>query len=165
MAEAEHSLSALDWFVVYLFFDALIGNVDRRSSNWALEFDWSDPKDPCVRLAPSFDHASSLGVSMRHRGLERLAANPDGFRTYPFKAKATRFEDGINASLVDHACTYLRFCTADGRAFLDRQFLQPPLNAISLIIESAKLSPAITTLANTIITTNAERIAQCLSQR
>ncbi|GAB3533633.1 hypothetical protein GCM10027403_07980 [Arthrobacter tecti] len=162
--EDVQGLSALDWFVAYLFFDALIGNVDRHSSNWALEFDWSDSGDPCIRLAPSFDHASSLGVSMRDRGLDRLMARPDGPAEYPLKAKASRFEDGIGVSLVDYATSYLPHCTEDGRRRLERQFTQVPLGEITSVIGSANLSPASTTLANTLIRTNAERISRCLSQ-
>lgn len=161
-----HALSAVDWFVVYLFFDALIGNVDRHSSNWALELDWSSPDSNRIplRLAPSFDHASSLGVSVRDRGLERISARTDGFFTYPFKATAGRFEDGVNVSLVDYAASYLQHCSDDGRRFLKAHFLRPPLDDFVSIIDSANLSPVSTKLATTIITTNSERIAQCLSQ-
>jgi hypothetical protein len=51
----------------YLAFDALIGNVDRHHENWGIlrrpfQQGWKG------RLAPSFDHASSLGRELRDEG-------------------------------------------------------------------------------------------------
>jgi hypothetical protein len=48
-------LSAWEWFVGYLVLDAIIGNTDRHQENWAVIGDGTR------RLAPTFDHASSLG--------------------------------------------------------------------------------------------------------
>jgi hypothetical protein len=50
------SLSAADCFVGYLLLDALIGNGDRHHENWAVIHDTASR-----HLAPSYDHASSLG--------------------------------------------------------------------------------------------------------
>lgn len=44
----------------YLVLDALIGNTDRHHENWGLRVNGSDAQDR-LSLAPSFDHASSLG--------------------------------------------------------------------------------------------------------
>jgi len=51
---------AADLFVGYLMLDAWIGNVDRHHENWGLLW---HPDRPSRRftLAPSYDHASSLG--------------------------------------------------------------------------------------------------------
>jgi len=49
-----------EMFVGYLMLDALIGNTDRHHENWAVIF--SESKD---YLAPSYDHASSLGRELR----------------------------------------------------------------------------------------------------
>lgn len=49
--------SAADVFVGYLMFDAWIGNTDRHHENWAVI---RTPGAP-IRLAPTYDHASSLG--------------------------------------------------------------------------------------------------------
>lgn len=49
-------------FVGYLMLDALIGNTDRHHENWGVVTDTPQPGSPGVRhLAPTFDHASSLG--------------------------------------------------------------------------------------------------------
>jgi len=49
--------SAADVFVGYLMLDALVGNTDRHHENWGF-ISWGPSK---VELAPTFDHASSLG--------------------------------------------------------------------------------------------------------
>lgn len=54
----------------YLVLDALIGNVDRHHENWGVlrkrtNGEWLD------RLAPTFDHASSLGRELRDFGAKK----------------------------------------------------------------------------------------------
>jgi len=49
--------TAQDVFLGYLLFDAWIGNQDRHHENWGLVL----TKDGSIHLAPSYDHASSLG--------------------------------------------------------------------------------------------------------
>lgn len=55
----------------YLVLDALIGNTDRHHENWALLRKDVEGKAQ-HRLAPSFDHASSLGREMRDDRRARL---------------------------------------------------------------------------------------------
>ena len=45
----------------YIVFDAVIGNTDRHHENWAILFEHVRGDVECARMAPSFDHASSLG--------------------------------------------------------------------------------------------------------
>ncbi|MCD8487991.1 MAG: HipA domain-containing protein [Desertifilum sp.] len=49
--------TAVDTFVGYLLLDAWIGNGDRHHENWG----FIETLDQSVHLAPSYDHASSLG--------------------------------------------------------------------------------------------------------
>ncbi|MEB3827643.1 hypothetical protein [Phormidium sp. CCY1219] len=50
---------AVETFVGYLLLDAWIGNSDRHHENWGFI---SQPRDPSIKyLAPTYDHASSLG--------------------------------------------------------------------------------------------------------
>jgi hypothetical protein len=53
----------LNQFAGYLVFDALIANTDRHHQNWALLKRQAGSQTE-NRLAPSFDHASSLGREM-----------------------------------------------------------------------------------------------------
>ncbi len=47
-------------FAEYLILDAVIGNTDRHHENWGLLREWTG-ENWNIRLAPTFDHASSLG--------------------------------------------------------------------------------------------------------
>lgn len=49
----------------YLVFDAVIGNVDRHHENWGILRKQSKDGQARGRIAPSFDHASSLGRELR----------------------------------------------------------------------------------------------------
>lgn len=49
--------TAADVFVSYLMLDALVSNQDRHHENWGLVVS----PGPIVNMAPTFDHASSLG--------------------------------------------------------------------------------------------------------
>lgn len=51
--------SAMRQFAEYLTLDALIGNVDRHHENWGVQRSLEHVSE--ISLAPSFDHASSLG--------------------------------------------------------------------------------------------------------
>ncbi len=54
--------AALKHLASYLVLDALIGNTDRHHENWGLKLLIElDPITARVSVAPSFDHASSLG--------------------------------------------------------------------------------------------------------
>jgi hypothetical protein len=62
----------LNQFAGYLAFDALIANTDRHHENWAVLKRQAGSQTE-NRLAPSFDHASSLGREMRDN---RLRCSP-----------------------------------------------------------------------------------------
>ncbi len=84
---------AFDVFAGYLILDAWIGNTDRHAMNWAVlhgPFEW--------RLAPSFDHGTSLAEGISDAALVgRSAAD------YALGAMASRFENGRHLPLVDLA--------------------------------------------------------------
>lgn len=61
-------------FADYLVFDAIIGNTDRHHENWGLLLQMAEDK-VFVDLAPTYDHASSLGRELNDTKRERLFAN------------------------------------------------------------------------------------------
>ena len=73
---ASDDLSAWDVFVGYLALDALIGNTDRNERNWAVIESGSGR-----RLAPSFDHASSLGFLLSDADRQERLSSEDCNRT------------------------------------------------------------------------------------
>lgn len=88
---------AADVFVGYLMLDALIGNTDRHHENWGLI---AGPKIG-IRLAPTFDHASSLGRNESDdRRRFRLSTNDPNatVRAYADRARSAFYEKVDSAS-------------------------------------------------------------------
>jgi hypothetical protein len=76
---------AVDVFIGYLLLDALIGNTDRHHENWGIV---SLP-ERTVHLAPTFDHASSLGCHLLdQKRAERLRTSDRNFEVRAFAGKA-----------------------------------------------------------------------------
>lgn len=63
---------ACDQMVGYLMLDALIGNTDRHHENWAIY-----TQDNRRHLAPTYDHASSLGRNEQPRKMELCLSERD----------------------------------------------------------------------------------------
>ena len=64
--EGKNADSVLARLARYVVFDALIGNTDRHHENWGLKLSFdAEKKTQLVSVAPSFDHASSLGRELR----------------------------------------------------------------------------------------------------
>lgn len=81
---------AWDVFVGYLVLDALIGNTDRHEENWAVISGDGERK-----LAPTFDHASSLGFLLSdEKRQERLDSRDRGF-------VPEAFADGAKSQFAD----------------------------------------------------------------
>src|SRR5262249_9353117 len=84
--------TALDVFVGYLMLDAWIGNQDRHHRNWGVIF---NPVTYLYYLAPTFDHASSLGRNESDtKRLQRLnELRPGhGMRAFVERARSAFFE-------------------------------------------------------------------------
>lgn len=72
-------------FIGYLMLDAWIGNTDRHHENWGLV----NGVDQVVRLAPTFDHASSLGRELTDEIREnRLNTKDNRYSVEAFSNKA-----------------------------------------------------------------------------
>jgi hypothetical protein len=78
----------------YMVLDALIGNTDRHHENWGLLLQFSKESSAItLGVAPSFDHASSLGRELRdERRAELLKENR--VRWYINKARGGIFRSG-----------------------------------------------------------------------
>jgi len=75
-------------FVGYLALDALVGNTDRHHENWGIIGSFEDG-NVIVRLAPTFDHASSLGChELDERKAQRLCSKDHQFTCAAFAARA-----------------------------------------------------------------------------
>ncbi len=90
--------TAWEWFVGYLVLDALIANTDRHQENWAVI------ENGGRRLAPTFDHASSLGFLLDDAHRELRMETIDVNRTvaaYAQRAKS-KFEGSPHPCDVAH---------------------------------------------------------------
>ena len=83
--------SAVDVFAGYLMLDALVGNTDRHHENWGA----ISIRDRRLFLAPTFDHASSLGCHLTDaERLRRLETKDGGYtpEAYASKARSALYE-------------------------------------------------------------------------
>ena len=86
------SFGPFDVFVSYLLLDALVGNTDRHHENWGILTSPSGPRR--AHLAPTFDHASSLGRELTDEGRVRKYGTKGVYRVdeYLRKARSALFE-------------------------------------------------------------------------
>lgn len=70
-------LTAHDFFVGYLLFDALVGNTDRHHENWGVVISGQTDDQTDFHLAPTFDHASSLGRELTDEARAKRLTTPD----------------------------------------------------------------------------------------
>jgi hypothetical protein len=75
----------------YLVLDALIGNTDRHHENWGLLVrdvtrGIDDSAETRIRVAPSFDHASSLGRELRDEKREEIVQR-EAIASYVHRAR------------------------------------------------------------------------------
>ncbi|WP_133511843.1 hypothetical protein [Candidatus Thiosymbion oneisti] len=91
-----------DLMVGYLVLDALIGNSDRHDENWGFISCGGSPSH--VMLAPTFDHASSLGWNETDENrLKRLMTQDRGGSVEAYATRALRvFRDPHGTSDHDH---------------------------------------------------------------
>lgn len=92
-AEAD-AATAIEAFAGYLVLDAWVANQDRHDQNWAVLRPATGPGR--LRLAPSYDHASSIGFSLTDEArLKHL--RPGGMDAFARRGRANRFEHDPDA--------------------------------------------------------------------
>lgn len=156
---------AFDVFVGYLLLDALIANRDRHESNWAILL--PELRGPEPRLAPSYDHASSLGFNLTDDRRLTLLDEPARLMKWVENGTAYRFEHVERpASLVDHAVAALATCTATVREWWAERVRTVDLTAVfdALAAEaSGPVSHPASTVAAAILKMNLGRLNDALA--
>lgn len=107
-------LGGFDVFVGYLVLDALIANRDRHEENWAV----LRPQltGPAEQLAPSYDHASSLGYNLLDRARTRMMEDTASLERWARGGTAYRFEhEGKPTTLVDLVVVAFGLCSDSAR--------------------------------------------------
>lgn len=109
--------TAYDVFCGYLVLDAWVANTDRHEENWSVLIDAAGE----TQLAPSYDHASSLGFGETDMVRRRVLDGSPGLERWASRGRASRFQDGQGVTLVDFVTTALRRTRPDvGRYWAER---------------------------------------------
>ncbi|MGH3871963.1 MAG: hypothetical protein ACRDSR_10690 [Pseudonocardiaceae bacterium] len=87
-------LTAVEVFAGYLVLDAWVADQDRHDQNWAVLRQAAAPGE--LRLASSYDHASSLGFNLLDTRREKLLAS-EAVATGAARGTAHRFEHDPDA--------------------------------------------------------------------
>jgi len=101
-------------FSEYLTLDALIGNTDRHHENWGLIIRY-DESDFRIFIAPSFDHASSLGHGLHDRRRNSLLS--EGRLAAYVARSGRRGSGGIYWSSDEHAPSPLELVRRAARTY------------------------------------------------
>lgn len=117
--------SALTELAGFMVLDALIGNTDRHHENWGLLLQVQmDPKAITLQVAPSFDHASSLGRELRDERRQELL-NAKRVKSYITKGRGGIFRNAEDR----HGANPLHFVEIAARAY--PEYFQPALSKVS----------------------------------
>jgi hypothetical protein len=121
-------ISAFDVFVGYLVFDALIANRDRHEQNWAVLDPLLEPTP--LQLAPSYDHADSLGFNVREQeATQRVHEGSVG--VWAERGTAHRFEHlGRPETLVSLAARAVGLGGSQGVAWWRRKLTELELQPL-----------------------------------
>lgn len=149
--------TAAEAFAGYLVFDALIANTDRNHENWAAVM----PLRGQPRLAPSFDHATSLGfqepADRKHAWL--TDTHGDAVRRWIEKGQSSHFEG--KPGLVELACAAMGRVPAAVAAYWRERVASLSPDAWRATIDTVPadlLSQPDRTFASEIVRLNRERL-------
>jgi hypothetical protein len=132
-------MGGFDVFAGYLVLDALIANRDRHEQNWAV----LTPQLTTTpeMLAPTYDHASSLGFNLTDDKRRACLQVPGQLQTWAENGRASRFEHrGRAPTLVHHALEAITLCSATGAHWWRQQ------------IENLNLEPVLVPLRERAVT-------------
>jgi hypothetical protein len=108
-------LDAWSAFIGYLMFDAWIGNTDRHYENWGLIID----RERKLTLAPTFDHASSLGRELSDdTRTQRLRTKDMRYTVHAFaeRARSALFENATDTTPLTPMGAFLLAARANREA-------------------------------------------------
>ena len=139
----------------YMVLDALVGNTDRHHENWGLLLQvQTDPKAATLSVAPSFDHASSLGRELRDtRRDDLLARNRVGW--YVTKGRGGLFRGPEE----HHGENPLRFVQLAARAY--PAYFRPALMRVAQL-PAADINHIVEALPDERASGPAKRFAQAM---
>ncbi|HEV7655423.1 MAG TPA: HipA domain-containing protein [Mycobacteriales bacterium] len=150
------ALSGFDVWAGYLLFDAWIANTDRHHENWGVLIDRRDGR---TRLAPSFDHGSSLGFNHAASVNSGQLAGMDAVERWCRKGRSSHFAG--RPRLVDVAAEALDLAGHDAWLYWMsrlRQLRPESWNGIIEQVPSVRMSEATRTFVGRVLDVNRRRL-------
>ena len=84
-----HTHSGEETFAGYLVLDALVSHSDRHHQNWAVIAKYNEDKEEhSVEIAPTYDHASSLGRELTDKRRDLYLQMDNGIQLYAKRCKS-----------------------------------------------------------------------------
>lgn len=133
--EGPAQMNGFDVFAGYLLLDALIANRDRHEENWAV----LRPRltGRVDQLAPTYDHASSLGYNLLDAKRERCLNDQEALKAWVLRGTAYRFEhETVPATLVDLASEALAACSTVARNYWQSRLVDLDLSVVHGALET-----------------------------
>ena len=157
--QAAGAVEACDAFAGYLVLDALIANTDRHHENWAI-IEGSGADRP--ELAPTFDHASSLGFQLSDEDRnERLTTRDRGRTLEAFAERGMSRHFAGRPTLLELATTGLAMCRHPSRANYRERVEALDEEAVNTLVEAlpdARVSPPSRMFCARLIAINRRRL-------
>ena len=151
-------------FASYLVLDALIGNTDRHHQNWGLLVERT-PKGRRGFLAPTFDHASSLGRDIsdkartRRLGEGSVGRYAERGRGRVFRAGSARYGPSplnlLRVAATDHADLFRPALTQVSRR-------RPDFEPVVRRVPDDWMSPTAKDFTVALLDYNATQLEQCM---
>ncbi|MHC1751338.1 HipA domain-containing protein [Humidesulfovibrio sp.] len=151
----------LSQFIGYIMLDALIANQDRHHENWGYIV-----LENTITLAPSFDHASSLGRTETEETRKRKLTTHDerdNIKSYSLKAKSAFYldeEQNSRVSTISAFKEFSRYNRAAARYWISKlsDISEIQLRAIFMDIPEGLISNHAMEFAIHLILINRERL-------
>lgn len=127
---------ALDLLMGYLVLDALVMNTDRHHENWAVLSQTSSTGEANHQMAPTFDHASSLGRELTERKIQSWAHDAEHVARYVSKARGAIYRlntDEHALSPMDVVHLALRMKGEHVRPWLERLRTLDPQTLVDIV--------------------------------
>jgi hypothetical protein len=162
--EGSQAMDGFDVFAGYIVLDALIANRDRHEENWAVLTPQLTTSPE--RLAPSYDHASSLGFNLTDDKRRTYLGSSGQLRVWAEKGTAVRFEHQDHPpTLVQHAAEAIKLCSSTGAHWWHQQIENVSLEPVLLPLRERAvpgMSDAAATFADNLLNLNLGRLRDAI---
>ncbi|MDY0030284.1 MAG: hypothetical protein RBR86_10125 [Pseudobdellovibrionaceae bacterium] len=159
-------LNANEVFIGYLMLDALVGNTDRHDENWGVIL-----SSRGFELAPTYDHASSLGRELSNEVKRRRLNTKDtnfSVAAYASKARSALYETSEDSGPLSTLNAFIKVgaTSLSGKYYWLKnleKINKDSINHILIQIPDAIMSPESKDFAHELILFNKERLEETSS--